>query len=125
MDLISTVRRERERERERERLRTNSLVSGFKLQFNIEFHFFYKKKLQRTQYYRHQVLLYTELNISSIEFRVAFFIEKSHITACHRGKKCMEFNISNIKFYVELNFHNIEFQKVGILLLSLQTVVFG
>ena len=39
-------------------------------------------------------------------------------------QKCMKLDILNIKFYVELDFHNIEFQKGGILLLSLQTVVF-
>jgi len=60
--------------------------------------------------------------LSSMWLFIYLFIEKSHIYHC--GKKCMKLDILIIEFYVELNFHNIEFQKGGILLLSLQTMVF-
>ena len=41
---------------------------------------------------------------------MAFFIEKSHI---RWHFLLIELNIIEIKFYVELDFHKIEFQKKG------------
>ena len=93
--------KEREREREREWVsewvrgivRTYSFVSGFKLHWNsisLTLSFTFKKiKLQRTWYYECQVQLYIELHIHNIEFH-DFFIEQSHITTCHCGKKMHE-----------------------------------
>ena len=67
-----------------------------------------------------------ELNFFNIEFHVAFFIEKRHITKCYRGcgYLLMELNISEIEFYVKLDFHKIKFQKGGFMLQSLRTVLF-
>ena len=45
---------------------------------------------------------------------MTFFIYKSHIYACHHNKTLMKLDIGT-KFYTKIDFHNIEFQKNGIL----------
>lgn len=78
----------------------------------IEFHFIFKKSFAKNS-----ILVISR-------FHVAFFINKSHINACRDGKTHMKLNIGNIKFYTELDFHNIKFQKSVIFLDSLKIILF-
>ena len=50
-----------------------------------------------------------ELNSSKIEFYVASFNQKSHISNFHHGTKYMELKCKEIEFFAELNFTKIEF----------------
>ena len=76
----------------------------------IEFHFILKKSFAK--------------NSILVEFPHGIFLHKSHINACHHGKTHMKLNIGNIKFYTELDFHNIKFQKSVILPDSLVIMLF-
>ena len=50
-----------------------------------------------------------ELDITNIEFHMAFFYLESHIRDCHHDETLMKLNISEVKFHTELELSNIEF----------------
>ena len=84
---------------------------SLKFDFNCEFHYVW--------FYNHICNIYYLIQCCS-------FIEKSHTTKCYCGcgYLLIELNISEIEFYVKLDFHKIKFQKGGFMLQSLWIVLF-